>query len=100
MLLARWIVRCVVLTVAALVLTGCPSITRQVELPPSVDRAQELARQGDQPGAAKVYEALAEQNSGAERFGRVSHQMEPERPRAGSAIENESRAGIRDHLNA
>jgi uncharacterized protein len=67
MLFARWIVRCAVITTAALVLTGCPSITRQVELPPSVDRAEALARQGDQAGAAKVYEALAEQNSGADR---------------------------------
>jgi outer membrane PBP1 activator LpoA protein len=67
MLIARWIVRCAVLTAAALALTGCPSITRQVELPPSVDRAEALAHQGDQSGAAKVYEALAEQNSGADR---------------------------------
>ena len=67
MLIARWIVRCAVITAAALTLTGCPSITRQVELPPSVDRAEALARQGDQGGAAKVYEALAEQNSGADR---------------------------------
>jgi outer membrane PBP1 activator LpoA protein len=67
MLIVRWIVRCAVLTAAALMLTGCPSITRQVELPPSADRAEGLARQGDQAGAAKVYEALAEQNSGADR---------------------------------
>jgi uncharacterized protein len=67
MLIARWMVRCAVITAAALTLTGCPSITRQVELPPSVDRAEALARQGDQGGAAKVYEALAEQNSGADR---------------------------------
>jgi outer membrane PBP1 activator LpoA protein len=67
MLFARWIVCCAVLIAAALTLTGCPSITRQVELPPSVDRADALAHQGDQAGAAKVYEALAEQNSGADR---------------------------------
>src|ERR1700690_755127 len=67
MLLARWIVRCAVITTAALVLTGCPSFTRQGELPPSADRADSLARQGDQAGAAKVYEALAAQNSGADR---------------------------------
>lgn len=67
MLFAQWIVRCAVITTAALVLTGCPSITRQVELPPSVDRAEALARQGDQAGAGKVYQALAEQNSGADR---------------------------------
>ena len=67
MLIARWIVRCAVLATAAFVLTGCPSITQQAQLPPSVDRADALARQGDQAGAAKVYEALAEQNSGADR---------------------------------
>ena len=67
MLLARWIVRCAVITTAALALTGCPSFTRQGELPPSADRADSLARQGDQSGAAKVYEALAAQNSGADR---------------------------------
>ena len=67
MLFARWIVRLAVLATAALVLTGCPSLTRQAELPPSVDRAEALARQGDQTGAARVYEALAEQNSGANR---------------------------------
>ena len=67
MLFARWIVRCAVITTAALALTGCPSFTRQVELPPSVDRADALVREGDQAGAAKVYEALAEQNSGVDR---------------------------------
>jgi outer membrane PBP1 activator LpoA protein len=67
MLLARWIVRCAVIATAALALTGCPSITRQGELPPSVDRADTLARQGDQAGAGKVYEALAAQNTGADR---------------------------------
>ena len=67
MSIARWIVRCAVLTATALMLAGCPSFTRQVELPPSVDRAEGLAHQGDQAGAAKVYEALAEQNSGADR---------------------------------
>lgn len=67
MLLARWIVRCAVIATAALVLTGCPSITQQTQLPPSADRAEALARQGDQAGAARIYEALAEQNSGADR---------------------------------
>ena len=68
MLIARWIVRCAVVATAAFVLTGCPSITQQAhQLPPSADRAEALARQGDQAGAAKVYEALAEQNSGADR---------------------------------
>ena len=44
MLFARWIVRCAVIATAALVLTGCPSITQQGQLPPSVDRAESLAR--------------------------------------------------------
>jgi uncharacterized protein len=67
MLFARWIVRCAVVVTAILSLTGCPSLVRQAELPPSVDRAEELARQGDQSGAARVYEALAGQNSGSDR---------------------------------
>jgi uncharacterized protein len=67
MLFARWIVRFAVLVTAALALTGCLSLTRQAELPPSVDRAQSQARQGDQAGAARIYEALAAQNSGADR---------------------------------
>jgi outer membrane PBP1 activator LpoA protein len=67
MLFVRWIVRFVVILMAALALAGCPSLTRQAELPPSVDRAEALAHQGDQIGAARVYEALAAQNSGADR---------------------------------
>ena len=68
MLFVRWIVRCAVIATAALVLTGCPSITtQQAQLPPSADRAESLAHQGDQTGAARIYEALAEQNSGADR---------------------------------
>src|SRR5215470_8803598 len=67
MLLVRWIVRLAVVVTAALALAGCPGIVRQGELPPSVDRAEALARQGDQVGAARVFEALASQNSGADR---------------------------------
>ena len=63
----RWIVRCVLLAVSAVALTGCPSLGPRSELPPSVDRAQDLEHQGDIAGAARVYEQLAEQNSGAER---------------------------------
>jgi outer membrane PBP1 activator LpoA protein len=66
MLFARWIVRFAVVVTAALALAGCPSLTRQGELPPSVDRAEALARQGDQAGAARTFEALAAQNSGAD----------------------------------
>ena len=67
MLFARWIVRCAVIATAAFVLTGCPSVTQETRLPPSVDRAESLAHQGDQAGAAKVYEALADQNGGTDR---------------------------------
>lgn len=67
MLFARWIIRFAVVVTAALALTGCPSIVRQGEVPPSVDRAEALAGQGDQSGAARVFEALASQNSGADR---------------------------------
>jgi uncharacterized protein len=67
MLFARWIVRSAVVATAAFTLTGCPSLSQRGELPPSVDRADTLARQGDQAGAARVYEALAAQNSGANR---------------------------------
>jgi hypothetical protein len=66
MLFARWIVRFAVVLTAALALAGCPSFVRQGELPPSVDRAEALARQGDQVGAAKVFEALASQNGGVD----------------------------------
>jgi uncharacterized protein len=67
MLFARWIVRFAVVATAAFALAGCPSIVRQGELPPSVDRAEALARQGDQAGAARIFEALALQNSGTDR---------------------------------
>jgi outer membrane PBP1 activator LpoA protein len=67
MLLMRWIVRLAVIATAALALTGCPSLMREAELPPSIDRAEGLARQGDQVGAGHVYEALAAQNSAADR---------------------------------
>jgi uncharacterized protein len=62
-----WIVRLVVVTAAAITLTGCPSLSPRAEAPPSLDNADALARQGDQLGAARMYEALAGQNSGADR---------------------------------
>src|SRR5882762_7914161 len=65
--LARWIVRLVVVAAAAITLTGCPSLSPRAEAPPSLDNADALARQGDQMGAARMYEALAEQNSGTDR---------------------------------
>jgi outer membrane PBP1 activator LpoA protein len=64
---ARWIVRFVVVVAALATLTGCPSLNTRGEGPPSVDAADALARQGDQVAAAKMYEALADQNSGNDR---------------------------------
>jgi len=56
-----------VVAAAAFTLTGCPSLNPRAEAPPSVDNADALARRGDQMGAARMYEALAEQNSGTDR---------------------------------
>ena len=63
--LTRWITRCAALA-AAFALSGCPSLTT-VSPPPSADRAASLEQSGDPAGAARVYEALAGQNSGASR---------------------------------
>jgi len=52
-----------------LALSGCPSLTERTGLPPSVDRAAQLESSGDTAGAARVYEELAEHNSGADRNG-------------------------------
>ncbi len=52
-----------------LTLSGCPSLTERTGLPPSVDRAAQLESSGDVAAAARVYEELAEHNSGAERNG-------------------------------
>jgi outer membrane PBP1 activator LpoA protein len=52
---------------AALALSGCPSLTQREGLPPSIDRAEQLDKAGDAVGAARVYEALAAQNSGSDR---------------------------------
>jgi outer membrane PBP1 activator LpoA protein len=65
--LERWISRLVVVAAAAFALTGCPSLSPRAEAPPSLDTADALARQGDQIGAAHMYEALATQNSGTDR---------------------------------
>ena len=54
---------------ALLGLSGCPSLTERTGLPPSVDRAAQLESSGDAAGAARVYEELAEHNSGADRNG-------------------------------
>ena len=55
------------LAAIALALEGCPSLTERTGLPPSIDRAQALESSGDQTEAARVYEQLAAQNSGADR---------------------------------
>ncbi|HTL19986.1 MAG TPA: penicillin-binding protein activator [Steroidobacteraceae bacterium] len=65
----RPLTRLVVVLLAAASLTACPSLTQRGELPPSLDRAQELERSGDRAGAAQVYEQLAAQNSGTDRTG-------------------------------
>ncbi len=66
MLLARPL-RLALAPALALALSACPSLTERAGVPPSVDRAETLERAGDTAGAARVYEALAAQNSGAER---------------------------------
>ncbi|HXA93424.1 MAG TPA: penicillin-binding protein activator [Steroidobacteraceae bacterium] len=48
-------------------LAGCSSLGPESAPPPSVDGAETLARQGDNAGAARLYEALAEQNASADR---------------------------------
>ncbi|HEY6824916.1 MAG TPA: penicillin-binding protein activator [Steroidobacteraceae bacterium] len=65
----RPLVRLVLIVLAAASLTACPSLSQRGELPPSLDRAQELERAGDRAGAARVYEQLAVQNSGTDRTG-------------------------------
>src|SRR6266478_1371620 len=67
MLLVRSIIRFVLVAAAALALSACPSLTERAGLPPSLERAEALERAGDAAGAARVYEDLAGQNSGAER---------------------------------
>jgi outer membrane PBP1 activator LpoA protein len=65
----RPVLRLAVVMVATALLSGCPSLSQRAELPPSIDRAQELERSGDVAGAARVYEGLAAQNSGTDRTG-------------------------------
>jgi outer membrane PBP1 activator LpoA protein len=59
--------RLAILLLASVSLAGCPSLTERAGLPPTIDRAQALESSGDQAGAARVYEDLAAQNSGADR---------------------------------
>ena len=65
--------RLLLIVLAAADLGGCPSLTQRGELPPSIDRAQELERSGDAAGAARVYEQLAAQNSGTDRTALLLH---------------------------
>ena len=51
---------CLLLSLA-LLLAGCPSNTR---VPPSLDRAETLAQRGEHAGAAREFEALANENPG------------------------------------
>ena len=50
-----------------MLLASCQSLGPRGEAPPSVDRARSLERSGDHAGAARIYEALAAQNSGTEQ---------------------------------
>ena len=69
----RPLLRLAAVMAAAALLSGCPSLSQRAELPPSIDRAQELERSGDVAGAARVYEELAAQNSGTDRTGLLLH---------------------------
>src|SRR5262245_19725601 len=59
-----WVALCLVV---AVVLTSCTSLGPASEPPPSLDRARVLQASGDHAGAARVYEALAAQNTGTEQ---------------------------------
>lgn len=63
MLPARWLI---CLLPLAFLMSGCPSLSARTELPPSVDRAAQLERGSDPAGAARIYEALAANNPGAQ----------------------------------
>jgi len=63
----RWTLRAAAIVAAALFLVSCRSLGPSAEPPASVDRARSLDRAGDYAGAARMYEALAAQNSGAEQ---------------------------------
>ena len=70
MLKRPWILRSsahAALIAVALALGACRSLGPESEPPPSVDRAALLTSQGDNAGAARVYEALAAQNTGTDQ---------------------------------
>jgi outer membrane PBP1 activator LpoA protein len=70
---ARSILGCATVALATLLLGSCSSLGEHGGPPPSVDRAAALEQSGDVAGAARVYEDLAAQNSGAERNGLLLH---------------------------
>ncbi|MBK7250586.1 MAG: penicillin-binding protein activator [Gammaproteobacteria bacterium] len=49
-------------------LLACQSPAPLQEAPPSAERAEQLERQGDAAGAARLYEALARENAGSTRI--------------------------------
>src|SRR5512146_533519 len=61
----RWTVRLAALAAVTLVLAGCAGVPRGPV--PSAAQAAALARQGDQAGAAQMYEALANESRGQQR---------------------------------
>lgn len=69
MLPARWLFRLTFAFLATCFLSGCPSLAERGGQPPSVDRAAALEGSGDAAGAARVYEDLAGQDTGADRNG-------------------------------
>lgn len=64
---SRWTVSLAALTAVTLVLAGCVSVPQGSA--PSAGQAAILARQGNSAGAAQMYEALANESSGAQRNG-------------------------------
>jgi hypothetical protein len=62
---ARWTVSLAALAAVTLVLASCVSIPSGPA--PSAEQAAALARQGDQAGAAQMYQALANGSAGAQR---------------------------------
>jgi hypothetical protein len=64
---ARWTGSLAALAAVTLVLAGC--VTVPLGPAPSAEQAAALARQGNEAGAAQMYETLANQSGGAQRNG-------------------------------
>jgi uncharacterized protein len=62
---ARWTVILAALAAVTLLLAGCVSVPQGPA--PSAEQAAALARQGNLAGAAQMYQALADESSGAQR---------------------------------